>query len=230
MRIEKFGFADHFINWNKILLNDQPSCVINDQPSCVINDQPSCVTNDQPSCAINDQPSCVINDQPSCVINGRFASQYFTLKRSACQGDPISAYLFIIALEVLFALIKNKVDIKGIVLYDHKFLFTAYADDSTFFLKDISSIKMLVKTFNEFSCFSGLKPDTTICEIAGLGLLNRVLEAVCGLKTADLTNDAIKILGTHFWYHNETKTEWNFLSAVKKYRTLSMYGIQGHLL
>ena len=87
--LKKFGFGDSFINWIKILLNDQQSC----------------------------------------VINGGFATQYFTLKRGARQGDPISAYLFIIALEVLFALIKNKVDIKGIDLFDHIFLFTAYADD-----------------------------------------------------------------------------------------------------
>ena len=79
------------------------------------------------------------------------------IKRGAGQGDPISAYLFIIALEVFFALIKNKVDIKSIDLFDNIFLFTAYADESTFFLKDISSVKMLVETFKEFSCFSGLK-------------------------------------------------------------------------
>ena len=48
------------------------------------------------------------------------------------------------------------------------FLFTTYADDSTFFLKDISSVKMLVETFKEFSCFSGLKPNIAKCEIAGL--------------------------------------------------------------
>ena len=79
-----------------------------------------------------------------CYINGGFATQYFALKRGARQGDPISAHLFIITFEVLFALIKNKVDTKGIDLFDHTFLFTAYADDWTFFLKDISSVKMLV--------------------------------------------------------------------------------------
>ena len=54
-----------------------------------------------------------------------------------------------------------------------------------------------------------------------LSPLKEVLEAVCGLKTADLTNDAMKILGIGFSYHNETKTERNFLSTVKKYRMLS---------
>ena len=108
-------------------------------------------------------------------------------------------------MEVLFALIKNKVDIKGIVLYDRTFLFTADADDSTFFFEDISSVKILVETFKEFSCFSGLKPNITKCEIAGLGPLKGVLEAVCGLETVDLTNDAIKIPGIHFSYHDETK-------------------------
>ena len=92
----------------------------------------------------------LLNDHQSCVINGGFATQYFTLKRGARQGDPISAYLFIMALEVPFALIKNKVDIKGIDLYDHTFLFTAYADDSTFFLKDIFSVKTLIQTFLSF--------------------------------------------------------------------------------
>ena len=135
-------------------------------------------------------------------------------------------HLFIIALEVLFALIKNKVDIEGIDLNGHTFLFTAYVGDSTFFLKDISSVKMLAETFKEFSCFSGLKPNITKCEIAGLGPLKEFLEAVCGLKSVDLTIGTIKILRIHLSYHNETKTERNFLSTVEKYRTLSMYEIQ----
>ena len=77
---------------------------------------------------------------------------------------------------------------------------------STFFLKDIYSVKIIVKLFKDFSCFSILKPNITKCEISSLGPLKGVLEAVCGLKTAYLTNDAIKILGIHFSYHKEIKT------------------------
>ena len=92
----------------------------------------------------------LLNDQQSCVLNGGLTTQYLKLERGARQGDPISAYLFIIALEVLFVLIKNKGNIKGIDLYDHSFLFTAYADDSTFFLKDIVSVRVLIDTFKLF--------------------------------------------------------------------------------
>ena len=75
------------------------------------------------------------------------------LKKGARQGDSISAYLFITALEVLFTLIKSKDNANGIDLYEYSFSFTAYADESTFFLKDIASVRILVDTFKVFSCF-----------------------------------------------------------------------------
>ena len=51
------------------------------------------------------------------------------------QGDPISTYIFILALEVLSFLVRNNKDIKGLNIFDHLFLYTAYADDTTFFLE-----------------------------------------------------------------------------------------------
>ena len=42
----------------------------------------------------------LLNDQQSCVINGEFTTPYFNLEKGARQGDYISAYLFIPALEV----------------------------------------------------------------------------------------------------------------------------------
>ena len=74
-----------------------------------------------------------INKQESCVINEGNTTQYFNLEKGACQGDPISAYLFIMTLEVLFILIKNNSCIKGFKIIDHIFLYSAYADGTTLF-------------------------------------------------------------------------------------------------
>ena len=75
----------------------------------------------------------VLNAQQSCVINGGFTTPYFNLEKGARQLDSISAYLFILALEVLFELIKNNVEIRRIKILNHAFLYTVFADDSTFF-------------------------------------------------------------------------------------------------
>ena len=145
----------------------------------------------------------LLNDLQSCVIKWRVCHSVFHIKKSARQGDIISSYLFIIALEVLFTLIKSKDNINGIDLYGYSFSFTAYVDDSNFFLKGIASIRILVDTFKVFSCFSGAKPNINKCEIAGLGILRGAQEAVCGLENTDLTNDTIKILGIHFSYNKK---------------------------
>ena len=42
-------------------------------------------------------------------------------------------YLFIMALEILFLFIKKNLETKGIEIFEHCFLYTAYADDLTFF-------------------------------------------------------------------------------------------------
>ena len=77
-----------------------------------------------------------MNDQELCVINRGITTKYFKLEKGDRQGQPASTYLFILCLEILFILIKSNRNIKGIKIFENSFLYTAYADDSTFFLKD----------------------------------------------------------------------------------------------
>ena len=105
---------------------------------------------------------------------------------------------------------------KAIDLVDHTFLFIVYTDDSLSSLKTSLQLKCQLRILKNVLVFQGLKLNIAKLEITVLGTLKGVLEAACGLKTVDLKNDAIKILGKNFSYHNETKTERDFLSTVKK--------------
>ena len=98
-------------------------------------------------------------------------------------------------------MVRNNKDIKGLNIFDHLFLCTAYADDTTIYLENKESIEELVKTFTFFSSFSSLKPNISKCEICELGLLKGVEMAVCGIQSVDLTRDAIKILSIYFSYN-----------------------------
>ena len=141
-----------------------------------------------------------LKDQESWVINGGVTSQYFKLERGAREGDPISAYLFFICLGVLFIFIKENKEIKGLDIFGSEYLYSAYGDDTTFFLKDLSSIQELLKVTNFYSAYSGLKPNISKCEVAGIGVLKGVKEAICGFQCINLKTKAIKILGIHFSY------------------------------
>ena len=134
--------------------------------------------------------------------------------RGARKGNPIPAFLFILALEILFILIKSKPEIEGMTIFDYNYLYSAYADDTTFFLKDIISVKHMVDTSHFFSYFSGLKPNLTKSEIAGIGVLKGVQVAVCDMRCIDLNVDMLKILGTHFSYNEKLKEKKNFYKIV----------------
>ena len=99
----------------------------------------------------------LLNNQESCVINGGFTKQYFKLERGTRQGDPISAYLFVLVLEIVFLLIQENKKIHGLNIFNHTFLYTAYADDTTFFLSNQQSVTEVIKVFEQFSLFFRFK-------------------------------------------------------------------------
>ena len=99
---------------------------------------------------------------------------YFSLEKSVCQGDPVSAYLFILCLEVLFLHVIANHKKRGVNIFEYTCLYTAYADDAIFFLKNKNCITQLMGTFSTFSQYFFLKPSYEKCEIAGIRVLKSV--------------------------------------------------------
>ena len=61
-------------------------------------------------------------------------------------------------------------------------LLPANADDSPFFLKDEFSVNEMMRAFDQFSPFSSVRPNKSKCEVAGIGVLNRMKMALCGMN------------------------------------------------
>ena len=80
-------------------------------------------------------------DAQSCVINNGYTTDYFKLERGTRQGDPLSAYLFILVFEVLLIQVREDIDIKGFTVNDVELKLSCYADDGYFMVKTVDSVK-----------------------------------------------------------------------------------------
>ena len=52
----------------------------------------------------------------SCIINNGITSNYFKIERGVSQGDPLSPYLFAVAVETLAIAVRQNSAIKGITI------------------------------------------------------------------------------------------------------------------
>ena len=69
---------------------------------------------------------------------------------------------------------------------------------------------------NTFSEFSELKPNKTNCETAGIGVLNGVQMAFCGMKCVNLNNETVNILGVRLSYNKNLAQNKNFCEHIAK--------------
>ena len=69
-----------------------------------------------------------------------------------------------------------------------------------FFLRNEKSATEVIKTFDKFSFFSGLKINNAKCEIAGIDVKKGVKIALCGIDCVYLIENVIKISSIYFSY------------------------------
>ena len=126
-------------------------------------------------------------DITSCVTNNGYSTEFFDLKRGIRQGCPLSALLFILAVEILAIKIRHSSNIKGVQINTKEIKLTQLADDTTLFLKDISSLQHSFELINKFHTCSGLKLNYTKTEILPLGKFNftnipaKIVKSACSL-------------------------------------------------
>ena len=93
------------------------------------------------------------------------------MQRGVRQGDPLSAYLFIICMEILAINLRSNKRIRGIGVNNEEIKMGLFADDLTAFLRDDCSLVNFLKLVKEFGLLSGLKINFEKSEIMFLGNL-----------------------------------------------------------
>ena len=150
------------------------------------------------------------NNISSCVVNNGFSTQPSTFERGVRQGDPLSAYLFIIVLEVLCISMRNNKDIHGIKVDNEEIRLSLFADDLTGFLKDDFSLINFLKLMEDYGSCSGLKINNEKSEIMLLGNRAYTLQKDYAVTGTNLKiKKAVKILGMNFTYNLRAKQKLN---------------------
>ena len=170
----------------------------------------------------------------SCIMNNGHSTRYFKINRGTRQGDPMAAYLFILIMEILACQVRNNQNIKGINIASNSNIKIAlFADDTTFFLKDVSSCKALTSTLENFSRITSMNINFNKSEAAWIGTESNNESKPIGCNWVNLNISSLKILGIHFSYSKSELNRLNFRSAEEKFdvllnrwskRNLTVYG------
>ena len=124
----------------------------------------------------------------SKILHNQWRNNYKMLQTSKrYKTRRPNLCLFVLVLEMAFMFIKENKNIKFINIFDNVFLYSAYADDTTFFPSDEDSVIEVINLFHKFSLVSGLKPNKAECKIAGIGVLKGISLGLSGMDCIDLT-------------------------------------------
>ena len=149
-------------------------------------------------------------DSSLCIKNNGYLSDSFSVSRGIKQGCPLSALLFIIAVEIMALKMKSCKELKGYVIKhgdtEREVKICQYADDGILFLKNARQICLAINLIEEFGKHTGL--NLNLKKTTGMYLgVNKLKEG--NMNEIIITNKPLKCLGIYVGYDKIKCAELN---------------------
>ena len=175
------------------------------------------------------------NDIQSCVLQNGFLLPFFPISKGCRQGDPLSPYLFTLAVEILAIMIRNNMKIKGLRIDGLEIKLGQYADDTQIFLDGSEeALDLALKVLEEFRLLSGLKINMEKTKAVWIGSMINSNLRLCSKYNLDwVISGSFYVLGINMnadlsdiWEINLTKKLNEIRSLLARWgrRRLSIMG------
>ena len=152
----------------------------------------------------------ILLDASSCVMNNNLSTWYFKIDRGTRQGDPLSAYIFILCLEIFFIQVRSDTSIRGFKYNGIEIKLTPFADDTTFLVRDTQSLRRMLNLAKYFQDYSSLMVNVEKCDVCWIRKAKGQSSMPIQCKWINLNRSSIKILGAHFSYNKQLVEKMNF--------------------
>lgn len=137
-------------------------------------------------------------------VNGKLTEK-IDIYRGVKQGCPLSAALYILAINPLLTVLKKDTKLSGVYVNNEipRCIVSAFADDVTVFIKNQNELDIVYELFNTYEKASGASLNHSKTETVWIGEESENESININLKKE------IKILGIHISNHNCSENNWD---------------------